>query len=221
MTNVPDASVKPSGAPNRGRRDPEGTRLALLRAARQAFGRHGLAGARVDEIAARAGVNKQLVYHHFGDKDGLYLAVLEQLYEEIRSAERSLRLRGFSPEKAIRRLVEFSFDHLAQFPDFVALLNDENRLGAPHVRRSAKLPAMHSPLVSMLAETLAAGVEAGLFRPGIDPMQLYISIAGLSYFSFSNAPTLSAIFKTDLSTAVARRRRRRHVIDFVLNALRP
>ena len=216
-----EATTEPAEPRRRGRRDPEGTKDALLKAARHEFAQNGLAGARVDEIAARAGVNKQLVYHHFGDKDQLYLAVLESLYGEIRTAESSLHLRGLSPDRAIRKLIEFSFDHLARVPDFVALLNDENRLGAPHVRRSAKLPAMHSPLVGMLAETLEAGTAAGLFRSGIDPMQLYVSIAGLSYFYFSNGPTLSAIFGRDLSTAQAKRKRRQHVVDLVMNSLRP
>lgn len=221
MADMADATTRPDGEPRRARRDPAATREALLRAARHEFSQNGFAGARVDEIAGRAGVNKQLVYHHFGDKDALYLAVLESVYAEIRAAESSLNLGGLPPDRAIRRLIEFSFDHLARFPDFVALLSDENRLGAPHVRRSAKLPAMHSPLVGMVAETIEAGVAAGLFRPGLDPMQLYISIAGLSYFSFSNAPTLSAIFGRDLSTAAARRRRREHVVDLVMHALRP
>ncbi len=221
MAIIADAAIKPPAGPRRGRRDPEGTRVGLLRAARLEFARHGLAGARVDEIAARAGVNKQLVYHYFGDKDALYLAVLESVYEEIRVAESSLHLRGLPPDRAIRRLIEFSFDHLARFPDFVALLNDENRLGASHVRRSVRLPALHSPLVGMLTETLEAGVAAGLFRQGLDPTQLYISIAGLSYFYFSNAPTLSAIFGRDLTTAAALKRRRQHIVDLVMNSLRP
>ena len=63
------------------RRNPEATRRKLLAAARREFANSGLAGARVDEIATRAGVNKQLVYHYFGDKDALYLAVLEWVYE--------------------------------------------------------------------------------------------------------------------------------------------
>jgi TetR/AcrR family transcriptional regulator len=203
------------------RRDPQGSREALLKAARHEFARKGLAGARVDEIARRAGVNKQLVYHHFGDKDALYLAVLEWIYEEIRTEENKLDLGGIAPDRAIRRLIEFSFDHLSAHPDFVALLNDENRLDARHVRSSAKLPRMHSPFVALLAETLSRGARAGIFRRGLDAMQLYISIAALGYFYFSNAPTLSAIFKADLATPPALRRRRRHVVDLVMRSLRP
>jgi TetR/AcrR family transcriptional regulator len=203
------------------RRDPAATRAKLLTAARREFAQSGLAGARVDEIAARAGVNKQLVYHYFGDKDALYLAVLEWVYEELRAKERELNLEGLPPEQAIRKLIESSFDHLAEHPDFIVLLNDENRGGARHVRGSKKLEALHSPLVSMVSKILAEGVRAGVFRKGINPIHLYISIAGLSYFFFSNTPTLSAIFGRDLSRPVARRARRKHVVDLVLQSLRP
>jgi TetR/AcrR family transcriptional regulator len=203
------------------RRDPAATRHKLLAAARREFAKNGLAGARVDEIAARAGVNKQLVYHYFGDKDALYLAVLEWVYEEIRAQERKLNLEGLPPEKAIRKLIESSFDHLAAHPDFILLLNDENLNGARHVRASRKLKEMHSPLVSLVSTILKQGVREGVFRRGINPVHLYISIAGLSYFFFSNAPTLSAIFGKDLTTAAARRARRKHVADLVMQALRP
>jgi TetR/AcrR family transcriptional regulator len=200
------------------RRDPVATRKKLLTAARREFANNGLAGARVDEIADRAGVNKQLVYHYFGDKDALYLAVLEWVYEEIRAQERKLNLEGLAPERAIKQLIESSFDHLARHPDFIALLNDENRNGARHVRASRKLEDMHSPLVSMVSKILRQGVT---FRKGVNPVHLYISIAGLSYFFFSNTPTLSAIFGKDLSSATAKRARRKHVVDLVLQALRP
>jgi TetR/AcrR family transcriptional regulator len=203
------------------RRDPAATRQKLLTAARREFARSGLAGARVDEIAARAGVNKQLVYHYFGDKDALYLAVLEWVYEEIRAKERELNLDGLPPEQAIRRLIESSFDHLAEHPDFIVLLNDENRGGARHVRGSKKIEALHSPLVSLVSKILGEGVRGGVFRKGINPVHLYISIAGLSYFFFSNNPTLSAIFGKDLGTPTARRDRRKHVVDLVMQSLRP
>src|SRR5437879_8186848 len=163
---------------------PAATRKKLLTAARREFADSGLAGARVDEIAARAGVNKQLLYHYFGDKDALYLAVLEWVYEEIRAQERKLNLEGLQPERAIRKLIESSFDHLADHPDFIVLLNDENRGGARHVRGSRKLEAMHSPLVSLVSTILGEGIKAGIFRKGINPVHLYISIAGLRYFYF-------------------------------------
>jgi TetR/AcrR family transcriptional regulator len=212
---------KRANGAKRQRRNPAATRKKLLTAARREFARRGLAGARVDEIAGRAGVNKQLVYHYFGDKDALYLAVLEWVYEEIRTQEHRLNLEGLPPQRAIRKLIESSFDHLAAHPDFIVLLNDENRGGARHVRGSRRLEAMHSPLVSMVSKILKDGVRTGVFRSGINPLHLYISIAGLSYFFFSNTPTLSAIFGKDLRNPAAKRARRKHVVELVLRALRP
>ena len=203
------------------RRDPAATRRKLLTAARREFASSGLAGARVDEIAARAGVNKQLVYHYFGDKDALYLAVLEWVYEEIRAQERELNLEGLPPEQAIKKLIESSFDHLAAHPDFIALLNDENRGGARHVRGSRKLEAMHSPLVSLVSTILGQGMKAGIFRKGINPVHLYISIAGLSYFYFSNTPSLSAIFGKDLSSRASRLPPTLSLLPQLVHSLRP
>ncbi|MGQ3073201.1 MAG: TetR/AcrR family transcriptional regulator [Ferrovibrionaceae bacterium] len=204
-----------------GKRDPEASRRALLQAAVTEFAEKGLAGARVDEIARRAGVNKQLVYHYFGNKDDLFRAALEQVYSEIRAREKALALADLPPAAAMERLVGFSFDYLAEHPEFIALLNDENRYGAAHVGASPNMPAMHSPLISLVAATLDRGMRDGVFRGDMDPVQFYISIAGLSYFFFSNNRTLSAIFATNLDSAKAVAVRRRHVIDFAMAALRP
>jgi TetR/AcrR family transcriptional regulator len=203
------------------RRDPAATQKKLLTAARREFASRGLAGARVDDIAERAGVNKQLVYHYFGDKDAIYLAVLEWVYEEIRTHERQLNLEGLPPDTAIRKLIESSYDYLAAHPDFIQLLNDENRGGARHVRGSRRLEAMHSPLINLVAKILGEGVKTGTFRRGISPVHLYSSIAGLSYFFLSNTPTLSAIFGKDFSSRTAKQARRRHVVDLVMQSLRP
>jgi TetR/AcrR family transcriptional regulator len=203
------------------RRDPEASRRALLNAAVAEFAEKGLAGARVDEIALRAGVNKQLVYHHFGNKDDLYRAALEEVYAGIRNREQALQLADLPPVAAMERLVGFSFDYLAEHPEFIALLNDENRQGARHLQGSERLTAMHSPLVGLVRETLDRGKRAGVFRDDVDPVNLYVSIAGLSYFFFSNNRTLSAIFGVKLDSARSVAARRRHVIAFALAALRP
>lgn len=207
--------------PRTTRRDADGSRRQLLAAGRAAFAAKGLAGARVDAIARRAGVNKQLVYHYFGSKDGLYLAVLERVYADIRAKEQALSLGHLPPAEAMAKLVGFSFDYLADNPDFIALLNDENAHGAEHVRKSPRMPEMHSPLIALLRETLSKGAEQGVFRDDIDPLQLYISVAALGYFYFSNNATLSAIFGRDFSSPRARAARRRHVTELVMSALRP
>ena len=204
-----------------GKRDPQGTRLALLSAAIAEFAAKGPAGARVDEIARRAGVNKQLVYHYFGNKDDLFRAALEDVYGQIRARERALNLSDLPPARAMEALVGFSFDYLAEHPEFIALLNDENRYGATHLDGFREVQAMHFPLVEVIRDTLKRGVHEGVFRDDIDPINLYISIAGMSYFFFSNNRTLSAIFGADLGNSKAVATRRRHVIEFTLAALRP
>jgi TetR/AcrR family transcriptional regulator len=204
-----------------GKRDAEASRRLLLKAARAEFAAKGLMGARVDEIARSAGLNKQLVYHYFGSKDDLYRAVLEGVYAEIREQERALSLGDLPPEEAMEKLIGFSFDYLADHPDFIALLNDENGQGARHLGGSRRLHEMHSPLIALIRRTLRNGAERGAFRRDMDALQLYVSIAGLGYFYFSNNRTLSAIFGRDLGSARAIAARRRHVIDFVMAALRP
>jgi len=226
---APATPVRPRGRPAQAtaraaspaRRDPAATREALLGAAVSEFARQGFAGARVDEIAAAAGVNKQLVYHYWGSKQALYLAALESVYAEIREKERRLSLTQLEPLEAMTQLVGFSFDYLAEHPEFIAMLADENRNEGQHLRASEPLQQMHMPFVDMLEATLQRGVAAGVFRNDYDAVNLYISIAGISYFFFSNNHTLSAIFGQPLGARGALVQRRRHVIAFALNALRP
>jgi TetR/AcrR family transcriptional regulator len=216
------APVRKAAAPVRARsRDAAATREALLAAAIEEFARNGFAGARVDVIAASAGVNKQLVYHYYGSKEGLYREALESVYAQLREKERALVLGELDPEAAMAKLVGFSFDYLSEHPEFISLLADENRNGGQHIRESEPLQQMHLPLVEMLEATLARGVAAGVFRRDYDAINLYISVAGLSYFFFSNNHTLSTIFAKNLGTRVAHAQRRRHVVEFTLNALRP
>ncbi|HEV7276827.1 MAG TPA: TetR/AcrR family transcriptional regulator [Devosiaceae bacterium] len=198
----------------------EGSRQQLLSAARTAFAEGGLEGARVDDIARRAGTNKQLVYHYFGSKDGLYAAVLEQVYHEIRELEVKLNLEAFPAEEAMRKLVEFSFDYLAENPDFVRILADENAHGGRHLQASATVEEMNRPIIELISRTLERGMEEGIFRRGLDPLHVYLSIAGMSFFYFANVHTLSRAFNRELREPSAVAERRAHIVDFALNAIR-
>lgn len=203
------------------RRDPDRTREQILQAAIAEFSSKGLGGARVDEIAARAGANKRMLYHYFGDKEDLFLAVLEWTYEEIRKAETRLHLGSLDPEGGMRRLVAFSFDYYTVHPHFIRLLNSENLHGAQHLKRSAQIQQMNSPLIAMITDLLRRGESTGVFKAGVDPLQLYISIAGLGYFYFANIHTLSAVFGKNLGSPRMKSRRRRHAVDVILGYLRP
>ena len=173
-------------------------RIRILEAAKQEFAAHGLAGARVDRIAANAGANKRMLYYHVGNKENLYLAVLEGAYEKIRSEERGLDLEHLDPPEAIERLIDFTWNYFLRNPEFLALLNTENLAKARHLKRSTKVKSMHSPFVEMIRTVVTRGVESGDFRVAVDPVQLYISIAALCFFYLSNSATLSVIFGRDL-----------------------
>jgi AcrR family transcriptional regulator len=196
------------------------TREKILGAAVEEFARYGLGGARVDRIAQRSGANKRMLYYYFGDKEGLFLAALENRYEHIRSAERTLDLEDLDPREALERLVRFTWEYFLEHPEFMTLLNSENLHKGRHVRKSKRVQDMHSPLVETLRAVLRKGEAQRLFRRGVDPVQLYISIAGEIYFYLSNRYTLSRIFDRDLMAPRALATRSRHVTQMILNSLR-
>jgi AcrR family transcriptional regulator len=229
LTTIPPESLpSPGQSSARGRsrvrparRAPERTREQILQAAIREFADKGLGGARVDAIAARAGANKRMLYHYFDNKAGLFLAVLERIYDDIRHAETELHLDALAPVAAMRRLVEFSFGYFIANPHFIPLLNSENLHRARHLKRSKRIREMHSPLVAMISRMLERGQGSSEFRRDVDPVQLYVSIAALGYFYFANIHTLSTIFGRNLSAPRRVAERKRHAADMVLGYLRP
>ncbi len=197
-------------------RDADRSQNTILAAARDEFAEFGLGGARMDRIAERAGLNKRLIYYYFEDKEKLFEAVLEQAYLHIREAERALNLLDLKPADAVRRLVEFTWNYYLDHPEFLTLLNSANLHKARHLQGSERVREMNSPLIAMLGEILERGRKEGSFRGGIDPVQLYVSIAALSYFYLSNSFTLSSIFGRDLLAAKARSERLSHMCDVIL-----
>jgi AcrR family transcriptional regulator len=216
-TRAPQAPA--GGARARPARDAERTRAAILAAAMQEFARCGLGGARVDRIAARAGSNKRMLYYYFGNKEQLFQAVLEQTYADIRKAEQKLNLLDASPQDGVRRLVELTWAYYVAHPEFLTLLNSENLHQAKHLKRSKHIREMNSPLIQTLAELLRRGQRAGVFRRGVDPLQLYISIAALAYFYLSNRHTLSTVFGRDLFSPAERKARVAHMTAMILGYL--
>lgn len=194
-------------------------RIRILEAAKKEFAAYGLAGARIDRIAAEADANKRMLYYHVGNKEDLYLAVLEAAYEKIRAEERGLDLEHLDPSAAIARLIDFTWNYFIRNPEFLALLNTENVAKARNLKRSTKVKSMHSPFVEMIRTIVDRGVKTGEFRVAMDPVQLYISIAGLCFFYLSNSATLSFIFGRDLLKKDAKEERLEHVIMLVLAAL--
>ena len=220
MTGVNNAASRGSKKAGN-RRNPQQTKRAILKAAIKEFSTKGLEGARVDEIADRARVNKRMLYHYFGNKEELFKAVLEAVYSEIRSDEAKLNLEQLKPERAVRVLIDYTFDIFLTKPYWIRLLNSENLHNASHIKRSSSIQAVTSPLIKTITDILDRGVKDGVFRDQVDPLQLYISIASLSYFYFSNNATLSTIFNRNLKKVEALQERRQHITEFVLGYLRP
>jgi AcrR family transcriptional regulator len=197
-------------------RDPAATQARILAAAKAEFAKKGLAGARVDTIAERARANKRMIYHYFNSKDDLFLAVLEGAYADIRTRERKLDLEHLDPVEAIRKLAEFTWTYYLKNPEFLRLVNSENLHKAVHLKRSKRIKELHSPFVRMVQGVLERGVEAGVFRQRLDPVQLNISIAALGYYYLTNRHTSSIIFDVDLGSKEMLERRRAVIVETVL-----
>lgn len=204
-----------------GQRDPERTRRAILEAATVEFVNNGFAGASVNEIAARANVNKRMLYHYFGKKEELYIAVLERTYIALRTAQTQLKLGDVPPATAIETFILFTWNYYLQYPELLSLMTTENLLRGKYLARSERVRDLYTPLMTMLSDILDRGAKEGVFRPNIDPRQLYISIASLSATFIATRCTLSTMVGRDLSTQEELLTRSQHVVDVILRYLRP
>lgn len=181
-------------------RDPEATRARILAAAKLEFAKNGLGGARVDIIAERAQANKRMLYHYFGNKEALFRITLEVAYGDIRAAEAQLELERDEPMTALKRLVHFTWQYYLDNPEFITLVNSENLHKARHIKSSERMRDMSRPFVARMKALLERGVAADLFRQGLDPVQVNITIAAIGYYYLTNRFTGSIVFERDLMT---------------------
>ena len=203
------------------RRDPELTKTLILSAAQDEFAQYGLNGARVDRIAKRVGASKNLIYHYFGNKDRLYLIVLEEIYRRMRKDQQDLVLHSRPPVEGMRSLVANTFQHFTRAPALIRLMSIENIHHARHLKKSTSVKPLYKPLLKTIRSLLASGQAAGVFRKDVDAVDLYISIAGLAYFYLSNQYSLSWIFDQNFDEPKRLRQRQQHVVDVILGYLRP
>ncbi|WP_119419581.1 TetR family transcriptional regulator [Desertibaculum subflavum] len=203
------------------RREPERSKRDILAAATAEFAAKGLAGARVDQIAKRARINKRMLYQYFGDKEALWLAALEAAYENMRREERLLDVATMSPREGMAALMRFNFEYCSGHPEFISLLNNENLHKAKYLKKSKRVRELYSPLLSLISDLLGRGQKSGVFRPGVDPVDLYLTIASLGYFYFSNIHTLSTIFGRDLGARASRSHQAELFVDVILRFLAP
>ena len=199
------------------KRDPVGTKARILNASMAEFGSKGFGGARTALIARRANCNIRMLYHYYGGKEALYLACLEQVYMKIRAEERKLNLRELAPLDAMHSLVQFTFDHMRDNPDFVCIAGVENTLGGRFIKRLPHLANAAGELIETINTILDIGQKKGVFRRDIDAFQLYVSILSLSYLHLSNRHTLAVTYGRDLTDEEWLNARRRHVGEMVLS----
>ncbi len=197
-------------------RDAEATRARILAAAKKEFATSGLGGARVDVIADQAKANKRMIYHYFGSKEGLFQTVVEDAYIDFRSAEQALQLDHLDPKAALEKMVRFIWGYFLKNPEFITLVNSENLHRAKHLKASEAVKIYNRRYVDGMAGLLDRGVQAGVFRTGIDPVQLNITIAAIGYYYLTNRFTGSIVFERDFMAKDALEERLLFNIDTVL-----
>jgi AcrR family transcriptional regulator len=201
--------------------DPEGVRRNILEVATAEFAREGFSGARVDAIADRTRTSKRMIYYYFGSKERLYLAVLEAAYSAIRRQEATLDLEHQPPEQALAILVASTFDYYEAHPEFVRLVMNENIMGGVHMKRSKAIGKLNVTVIDAVRRILTRGEKAGIFRRGVDPIELHMTISALGIFNVANRATFSTIFKRDMSSARALSTRRNEIVEMILQHVRP
>ncbi len=195
---------------------PERTTADIIEIATREFAEKGFAGARIDVIAEATRTSKRMIYYYFNSKEALYLAVLEQAYSRIRSIETQLHLEDMEPVAALRKLVEFTVDYQLANPDFIRLVMNENIHRGEFLAQSKVIQQLNVPAINAVQEVYQRGVAKKVFRPGLDPIDLHMSISALSFFNVSNSHTFSLIFKRDVESRAAVDARRQSIADMVV-----
>jgi AcrR family transcriptional regulator len=206
-------------APPARQRDAERTRSEILEVATREFAEHGLAGARVDEIAAQTRTTKRMIYYYFGGKEQLYIEVLEAAYARIRSVEREVDVEHLDPREAIRRLAELTFDHHDSHPEFIRLVSIENIHHAEHMRKSKRLANLNHPAIALIERILERGHAEQAFRRDVDPIDVHMLISSFCVFRVANRHTFRTLFERDLTDPERRDHYRRMLGDMVVDYL--
>jgi AcrR family transcriptional regulator len=200
--------------------DPERTMADIIDVATREFAEKGLAGARIDVIAEAMRTSKRMIYYYFGSKEGLYIRVLEEAYRRIRAIEAELHLEDLAPEDALRRLVGFTVDYQLANPDFIRLVMTENIHRGEYLAQSKLIQKLNVPAIEGLRGVYERGVRAGVFRSGLDAVDLHMSISALSFFNTANRHTFALIFKRDFDSPAAIVARRDSIIEMIVRFVR-
>lgn len=195
--------------------DPEGTKQNIIEVAAQEFALNGLSGARIDEIAAKTRSSKRMIYYYFGSKEGLYVSALENAYAQVREGEAKLDIEGLPPLDALKRLVEFTFDHHHRHEEFIRMVMIENIHHAEFLERSGVIRDLNVTAIGNIEAIYAKGLADGLFREGLDPLEIHWQISALCFFNVSNRATFSKIFGKDVGSPASQESLRRQTVEMV------
>jgi AcrR family transcriptional regulator len=179
---------------------PEQNRASIVAAAIDEFAARGFKGASMDAIAGRTRTTRALINYYFGSKEKLYIAVLEQVYSEIRDAEGKLDLEHLTAVDAVRRIVEFTYGYYVAHEGFVRLVVAENQARGRHLRKSRAMRTLNRPIIDLLSRVIARGQAQGLFRRDVDPVEVHKAIAALGMFNVTNRYTFGAIFQREMGS---------------------
>ena len=196
--------------------DPARVREKILKQATDEFARTGFEGARVDRIAQRCGLSKNMLYYYFRSKEGLFVAVLERMYQGLRDRQKDLSVRASDPVAAMEQLVQHTFYALKDNPSAIRLMNEENKHHGKYIRKSGRMRDLYNPLVETIRLVLERGAKDNTFRPNLDPTVVYLTLSSLCYHYLSNQYTLQIALDRDLSSESAQRIWLDHVSDVVL-----
>lgn len=216
--NSSDPESTPAATP--GKRVRGGVRAKLLVEAARLFAERGYDGVSIDEIVTAAGVNKRMVYHYFGSKDGIYRAAVNHVFSSLQKMESDVIESGQSdPEQGLRNLMAVNFAFLESHPEFVRILQWEN-LGEGRHLEEEEGGMSKTPILGYLAQLLKQGEAAGIFRKGLDPRLVFTSMIGLCLIYFSNRFTLSRSVGVDFKKPGALREAAQHAEAVLLAGLR-
>jgi AcrR family transcriptional regulator len=203
--------------PQRTRRnDPARTMAEILQVAGAEFADKGLAGARIDAIADATRTSKRMIYYYYGSKEGLYLAVLEEAYRRTREIESDLHLSDLAPRQALEKLVAFTYDRHRGNEDFIRLVMSENILRGEYIRQSKDIKKLNLPVIDAISALYGRGVKEGVFRAGLEPVEIHGMISALAFFNVSNRHTFGAIFQKKANQGLAHTFGQAQVVDMVL-----
>lgn len=199
---------------------PEANRARIIQAALDEFAARGFKGASMDAIAARTHTTRALINYYFDGKEKLYIAVLEQVYGEIREAEGELDLDHLAPVDAMRRIVEFTYNYYVTHEGFVRLVVAENQARGRQFRKSRTMRTLNRPIIDRLSRVIARGQQEGRFRPDVDPVEIHKAMAALGMFNVTNQYTFGAIFQREMGSKGDVARRRDIVAEMILRYLK-